>query len=125
MPEREIERLKAAVSMRRRKKEVWICGQDFSFWMTPLTLGERSKARKLTKEDDVTEQAICMLVTKATDENGTLKYNVGDLPDLRNLIPAAEAEKLMLMLVREDEEDAELDMKSDQGSARKGQRAKE
>ena len=66
-----------------------------------------------------------LLVMKAKDENGTPLFTVGDIPEMRNSLPASLVESLMLQLLtgQEDENDEELDMKSPEASPRKGRRA--
>ena len=122
---RALDRLKAAVSMKAAAKSVELPdGSDFEFWMTPLTLAERSKAQKNAKTDDSTDFALQLLVSKAKDKNGVPLFHQGDLADMRNSLPASVVESLMLMLLGDgeaDEEDEELDMKSAEGSAEGGQ----
>ncbi len=114
---REIERLKQAVSMAPTRREIWLAGKEFTFWMTPLTLAEKQRAQKNALSEDVTEYALQLLVAKAKDDNGQLLYNIGDVPELRNVFPLSELEKLLVMIVRGGEEEEEggqpLDMKSD------------
>ena len=124
---RALDRLKAAVSMKPAAKSVELPdGSDFEFWMTPLTLAERSKAQKQARSDDATDFALQLLVSKAKDKNGVPMFHQGDLADMRNSLPASVVESLMLLLIGEteaDEEDEELDMKSDQETAEGGQPA--
>ena len=99
-------------------------GEEFEFWMSPLTLAERAKAQKQAKSEDATDFALQLLVTKARDKNGVPMFGQGDLAELRNSLPASLVESLMLLLIGEveaDEEEEELDMKSDQATAESGQ----
>ena len=99
-------------------------GEDFEFWMSPLTLAERAKAQKQAKSEDATDFALQLLVTKARDKNGVPMFTQGDLADLRNSLPASLVEGLMLLLVGEqelEEDDEELDMKSAEAAADEGQ----
>ena len=100
-------------------------GSEFEFWMTPLTLAERSRAQKQAKSDDSTDFALQLLVSKAKDENGRPMFNQGEIADLRNLLPASVVEGLMLELVGEPEpgEEEEVDFKSTKSGTRQGQRA--
>ena len=119
---RQIDRLLAAIPMDRKRKEFWIKDQDFSFWMTPLTIAERAKAQKQAKSDDATDFALQLLVAKAQDENGEPQYNVGDIPVLRNRLPAKKVEEMMLLLLgetEESEEDVTEDPKPSRGTSRK------
>jgi hypothetical protein len=117
-----LERLKKAVSMKPQRKAAELPdGSEFEFWMTPLTLAERSRAQKQAKSDDATDFALQLLVAKATDENGGRLFNVGDLADLRNVLPASVVEALMLLLLtsEEVEEEAEVDPKPSQPTSKR------
>ena len=118
-----LDRLKQAVSMKPQRKAIELPdGSEFEFWMTPLTLAERSRAQKQAKSDDATDFALQLLVAKATDENGGRLFNVGDLADLRNVLPASVVEGLMLQLLQDPEpEDGgeELDPKASGSSSKK------
>ena len=120
-----LQQLKAAVSMKPARKAVELPdGSEFEFWMSPLTLAERARAQKQAKSDDSTDFALQLLTTKARDKNGVPMFSQGDLADLRNAVPASLVESLLLLLIGEqekDEDDEELDMKSDQGTASEGQ----
>ena len=99
-------------------------GDEFEFWMTPLTLAERGRAQKQAKTDDATDFALQLLVSKAKDENGMPLFNQGELADLRNMLPASIVESLMMLLIsgeEEEEEEVVSDMKSDEGGSEKGQ----
>jgi len=99
-------------------------GEEFEFWMSPLTLAERAKAQKQAKSEDATDFALQLLVTKARDKNGVPMFGQGDLAELRNSLPASLVEGLMLLLIGEqeaDEDDEELDMKSTEAAADEGQ----
>ena len=88
-------------------------GSMFEFWMTPLTLAERAKAQKNAKTDDATDFALQLLVSKARDENNRPMFHQGDLAELRNELPAAVVEAIMLKLISQDEEEVvDEDMKS-------------
>ena len=95
-------------------------GSEFEFFMTPLTLAERSRAQKQAKSDDATDFALLLLVAKATDENGGLLFNAGDLADLRNTYPAHVIEALMLQMLSDDQgEDEDLDPKPSQPTSKR------
>jgi hypothetical protein len=120
-----LDRLKKSVSMKPQRRAVDLPdGSEFEFWMTPLTLAERGKAQKQAKSDDATDFALQLLVTKARDENNRPLFNVGELAELRNELPASVVEALMLQLIGEaEEEEEELDMKSAEDGAEQGQPA--
>ena len=124
---RALDQLKAAVSMKPQRRAIELPnGSEFEYWMTPLTLAERGKAQKQAKSDDATDFALQLLVAKAKDENGQPLFAPGEVAELRNALPASVVEGLMLQLLADapkDEEDEELDMKSDEGTAAKRSRA--
>jgi len=124
---RQIDRLlKYCGTDRKLLKSVWHNGQDWSFYMKPLTIAEKQRATKNSKADDPTDFALHLLCDKAEDENGQKQYNAAaDLPVMRNTIESACLDKLMLKIIQPDEEDLEgeeLDMKSASAPAKKGKR---
>ena len=122
-----LDRLKKSVSMKPQRRSVELPdGSEFEFWMTPLTLAERSKAQKQAKSDDATDFALQLLVSKAKDENGVPLFGAGEIAELRNALPASVVEALMLQLIgeqEEEEEDEDLDMKSVESGSEEGQSA--
>ena len=107
-----LDKLKA-VSMKPQRRSIELPnGDKFEWYMTPLTLAERARAQKQAKSDDATDFALQLLVTKARDENNAPLFNQGDLADLRNLLPAALVESMMLQLISEEEEEEETSLKS-------------
>lgn len=116
-----LDRLKKAVSMKPQRRAVELPDSgEFEFWMTPLTLAERSRAQKQAKSDDTTDFALQLLVSKAKDENGAPLFNQGEIADLRNLLPASVVESLMLQLIGEQEEEEDYDMKSSESEPEAG-----
>ena len=115
MQGRAIDRLlKVAGNTRKIQKHVLIKGEEFSFWMTPLTIAEQRAAEKQSRSDDVTDTGIQLLIKKAKDDNDQPLFSPADAPTLRNAIERAEVEKLLLALLvnEEEEEGVEMDMKS-------------
>lgn len=111
-----LERLKASVSMAAVKKEVDLPdGTTFDFYMTPMTLAERERAKKGAKSEDPTDFALRLLVNKAFDINNEKLFHVGEIPELRNSLPATLVEKILIELIGEEEDEEvqnELDVKS-------------
>jgi hypothetical protein len=100
---RAIDLLTSSVDMKMREKCIELPnGKNFSFWMRPLTLGERSKAQKQTAGDDTNAFALTLLVNKAYDENGGRMFAPGDLAQLKNDIPASLAEKILVRILEDD-----------------------
>mgnify|MGYP003154472537 FL=1 len=122
-----LEELKAAVSMASVKKSIPLPnGKDFVFYMTPMTLAERERAKKMAKTDDSTDFALRLLVDKAMNENNEKRFHVGHIPGLRNALPATLVEKIMLAMIGEDDDEPdevqeELSIKSPSKRAKKGQ----
>ena len=127
MQGRAIDRLlKVAGNTRKIRKEVIIKGEEFSFWMTPLTIAEQKAAEKQSRSDDVTDTGIQLLIKKAKDDNDQPLFTVADAPTLRNAIERSEVEKLLLALLvneEEEEEAPDLDMKSADEATGKGKRS--
>jgi hypothetical protein len=115
--------MKRAGTDRKLRRQVEIKGDEFSFWMTPLTMAEQQAAQKQARSDDANDFALQLLIKKAMDENGQPLFRVDAIPMLRNAVEKAEVEKLLLALIRQDEEDApEMDMKSPE-EATKGRKS--
>jgi hypothetical protein len=118
-----LDRLKKAVSMKPARRSVELPdGSEFEFYMTPLTLAERARAQKQAKSEDATDFALQLLVSKARDENNRQLFNVGELAELRNELPASVVEALLLQLIgdAEEEEEEDLDFKSSEDGAVEG-----
>ena len=82
--------LKAAVSMKPTRRSVTMPnGATFEWWQTPLTLQQREIATKRAGKasDDILTVALCVLILKATDENGNRKFQQGDLEELKRDLP--------------------------------------
>jgi len=104
-----LDELKAACSMATVRKEIALPnGKLFEFYMTPMTLAERSRAQKMSKENDTTDFALRLLIDKAMNQDNEKRFHIGHLPGLRNELPATLVEKLMMALIGEDEEDEEV-----------------
>ena len=115
-----LERLKAAASMKPQRKAVSLAnGDEFEYWSTPTTLAERARAQKQARSEDATDFAMQLLVAKAKDENGAPLFTVGDIPEMRNALPASLVESLMLQLLASDEEEEEQDPKPRKPSSRR------
>nr|BAR35295.1 putative phage tail assembly chaperone [uncultured Mediterranean phage uvMED] len=122
MQERAIDRLKRLAGADNKiKKTVDIRGEEFSFWMTPMTVQQNKQAQKNAKSDDPLDFAMLLLVRKAMDEDGQPLFTTGDLPDLRNMVDKKEVDKLLLAMIGDDDDsEEELDMKSSESAAKKG-----
>ena len=99
-------------------------GSDFEFWMTPLTIAERQRAQKQSKTDDAIDFALQVLIAKAIDKNGVPMFAAGNAAEIRNALPAAVVDKLIMVLLvdaesEEGEEDEESSPKPLKSSSRK------
>jgi len=124
---RALDRLKAAVSMEPQRKSVTLPnGEEFVWFMRPLTLAQRAKAQKLAGSDDATQFALQLLVLVAKDEDGQPLFVSAELAEMRNALPASVVDDLLLAMLgakkdgEGDEEEEVLDPKpSGQPSAKK------
>ena len=116
-----IDRLKASVSMKPTPRTVTLPNGDvFEFLSRPVTLAQRARAQKQAGNDSATDFALQLLVMLAEDENGQKLFDLGDIAELRNVIPASLAESLMLQLISEPEEEQEaFDPKPSSSSSKK------
>ena len=118
-----LEQLKAACSMAVQKKGVELPnGAEFEFWMTPLTIAERQRAQKQSKTEDPIDFALQVLISKAMDRNGTPLFPAGNAAEIRNNLPAAVIDKLIMVLLsdeKKDEEDEEESPKPSKNSLKR------
>ena len=102
---RAIDRLRKAANLEATKKEVTLSdGTIFEMWVTPLTLAEKERAQRMTKSDDANEFALRLLLTKAQDETGEKLFQLGEIDILKNEIRDSDLQKLMLCVIRDEEE---------------------
>ena len=115
-----LDRLKKSVSMKPQRKSVALPdGSEFEFWAPPITLAQRAKAQKQSGSDDATSFALVLLSMVATDESGQKLFQPGEIVELKNELPAAVVESLLLQLLSESEEEEEEDPKPSSGSSKK------
>ena len=122
---RQLDRLLEVAARRNKlvKKVVELEGEDFTFWHKPMTIAEYTEAKAKSKNpEDALEAAVRLFVSKALDENGAPQYQVDAIPALLKVMPFDLASKLVgaMQAEAEEEEPVALDMKSDQGTAKKG-----
>ena len=124
MQSEHLERLKKLAGRHNKliKKSVELDGEDFTFWHRPMTITEYTEAKTRSKNpEDVLENAVRLFIAKACDAQGNQLYQVDAIPVLQRQLPMELASKLVGALQANDEEDEEeLDMKSDKASAKKG-----
>lgn len=113
----------AAIENKLKKHELEIQGKDLSFWSKPMTIAEYQAAKQASKNpDDMLETTARLFIKKALEQDGqTQQYQVDALPVLMRVLSMSTASKLMgAMTDSEEEEDFDLDLKSDQEPAKKG-----
>ena len=97
---RALDRLKKAANLTPVKRIVVLSnGDEFVFWSTPLTMAERERAQKQASPDDATQDALQLLVNKATDENGERMFKAGEVAELKNEVRDEDLQGLMLALI--------------------------
>jgi len=108
------------------KHELFIDGEDLTFWSKPMTIAEFQLAKKQSKNtDDLLESTARLFVMKAMDEAGRPQYQTDAIPFLMNALSLKTASKLLKAMNDEDEEDevVRFDMKSSEAPAQKGKPA--
>ena len=100
-----LDKLRKAANLEPSKKEVTLSdGSLFEMYVTPLTMAERERAQKQTK-DDANAFALQLLLNKALDENGNRLFRTGEIDVLKNEVKDSDLQKLMLAVIEEKEED--------------------
>ena len=114
MPARFVDKLVKAANLEPSKKEVTLqSGEVVVMWVTPLTAAERERAKKDARSEDPGAFALSLLIRKAMDANGTPLFAQGDAAALKNQVRDADLQSLMMCVLGVDEEDQDVDMKSD------------
>ena len=122
---RAIDRLKAAVNTSQQKKSVELPdGSEFEWYMAPLTIAQRNRAQKAAGSDDAIAFSLQLLQMVAKDENGAPLFAPGDVPELRNALPAKLVDEILLVMLdakeeEEEEDDEDLDPKPSRRRSRK------
>ena len=121
MPGRFIDRLLSKVDMSAQKRTVEIEGEEFEFYVTPLTAAERERALKEAGSGTESAQkfGIALIVQKCRDENGQPLFAQAEAARLRNDMPASVVDALMTAVIQGETEEDEEEPKS-----RKGRRAR-
>lgn len=103
-----LERLKSSVSMEPRRKAVTLPdGSEFEFYVRPITLAQRSRARKGAGPGDEMAFALALLVMLATDRDGNKLFQQGQLAELRNDLPGNVVDEIVVQMLTEEEEGEE------------------
>jgi len=99
-----LQELKNAVSMKRTRRSIELDnGQEFVWWMTPLTLAQRERATRLAgkNSEDPISVALNVLIIKAEDEAGNKRFILADFAELKNCFPETLMSKLVVEVFRE------------------------
>lgn len=123
--------LKKGVSMARTRRSITLPdGSVFEWFQTPLTLSQRERATKLAgkNSDDTITVALCVLIMKATNQDGVKLFQQGELAELKTELPESVMGDLVMEVFRDtlsDEDDegnvkeADVSPKSSSPSSRK------
>ena len=99
-----LDRLRKAANLEPIKKEIKLSdGSIFEMYVSPLTMAERDRAQRLSKDDN-NNFALQLLMTKALDETGRRLFNSGEIDVLKNEVKDSDLQKLMLAVITEEEE---------------------
>lgn len=63
-----------------------VSGEEVEFYLTPMTAGQRRRAREAAGTDDAAAVALQLLIAKATDRNGTRLFKPAMAADLEDAI---------------------------------------
>ena len=99
-----LDRLRKAANLEPIKKEVTLSdGSIFEMYVSPLTMAERDRAQRLSKDDN-NSFALQLLLAKALDETGRKLFNAGEIDVLKNEVKDSDLQSLMLAVINSDEE---------------------
>ena len=99
-----LDRLRKAANLEPIKKEVTLSdGSIFEMYVSPLTMAERDRAQRLSKDDN-NSFALQLLLAKALDETGRKLFNAGEVDVLKNEVKDSDLQSLMLAVINSDEE---------------------
>ena len=99
-----LDRLRKAANLEPRKKEVRLSdGSTFEMYVTPLTMAERDRAQRLSKDDN-NSFALQLLLAKALDETGRKLFNAGEVDVLKNEVKGSDLQSLMLAVINAEED---------------------
>lgn len=115
---RAIDKLRKAANFEPIRQVVELDdGSELSFFVTPLTAAEREKAQRNSKSDSANDYALQLLVLKARDENGEQLFKSGDIPVLKQEVPDDILQQMILKVLRPNEGEEDIDLKSSRESA--------
>ena len=115
-----LEKLQALADLENKliKHEIEIKGIDFTFWTKPSTISDYKAAKAASRDpEDLLETAARLFIKNALDQGGQPQYAIDSLPMLLRVLSMTSASKLISAMNDNEEEEAGLDMKSDQEGA--------
>jgi len=93
--------------MAQAKKSVTLPdGSEFEWYMSPLTIAQRTRAQKAAGSDDAIAFSLQLLQMVAKDENGAPLFAPGDMAELRNELPAKLVDDMLLVMLDAKDDDA-------------------
>lgn len=109
---RAIDLLRKAANFEPIRQEVTLAnGDEFVFYVAPLTAAEREKAQATSKGNN--DFGFQLLVAKAQDANGEKLFKPGDIDVMRQEVEDEDVQKLILRVLRpRDKNEGEPDLKS-------------
>jgi hypothetical protein len=109
---RAIDLLRKAANFEPIRQEVTLAnGDEFVFYVSPLTAAEREKAQSTAKGNS--DFGFQLLVAKALDANGDKLFKPGDIDVMRQEVEDEDVQKIILCVLKpRDKKDAEPDSKS-------------
>ena len=101
-----------AVAKTPERKSIDFKGEEYEYYATPVTMGERESVKNTQKnKDDTGEFVLRLLIKKAKTKDGKQMFQSGMYAELKNEWPAQELEAAMLQLLGTKDEE-EVDPKS-------------
>ena len=103
--------------------ECFLDGEDYSFYVKPLTMMQMVEARKASRKNEELsdlEMSVKLFTLRALDANGVRQYQ-SDAFNVLMRLPMDDLLKLVGAMSTGEEEEAELDIKSTDEGAEAGQ----
>lgn len=109
---RAIDLLRKAANFEPIRQEITLAnGDEFVFYVSPLTAAEREKAQSTAKGNN--DFGFQLLVAKALDGNGEKLFKPGDIDVMRQEVEDEDVQKLILRVLKpRGKNEAEPDSKS-------------
>ena len=100
-----------AVDRTKTKQSLFYKGEEYEFYMSYLTLKQRSKVKKAQQDaDDSNEFALRLLISKAYTKDGQKMFQDGQYAELLEEWPERELEEAMMKIINPDQPEVEEDV---------------